>query len=304
MGVGSGLFATHAFVVESTFGTTPGSPSMKPLPSIGGTISPTANMEAIYDMGSQRQVREMVPTSRISEGSLDVQFAYADFDELLAGALFGAWSSNVAKAGITPKSFTIEERHPDITNGYLRHRGAMVNGVSISAQPEQIVSATFDILARETASAATSLGSASALVSAVPFVGFSGALIDGAQTLGRVSGIELSIANNLQPIYGMSIDQLPFELAPGMVNVTGTVSFYLESLGYIDKFLSNTAVELLLTLADALGNQLEFSMPAVKFTGTSRDMNRDGPIILGMPFSAYLDSGIASSIQLTRTPAA
>jgi len=73
---------------------------------------------------------------RTVTGDIAVEMRPADYDWLLEGALFGAFTSNILNTGTTVKSFTVEDGALDVTQ-YRAFTGCMVNTMQMSCITQQ-----------------------------------------------------------------------------------------------------------------------------------------------------------------------
>ncbi len=76
------------------------------------------------------------------------EFSASSYDDLLESALFGTWTTNVLKQGVTLKSLSIEEGHVDL-NQYQVLTGAIANNLSLSVKVNSIVTGSFGIIGKD-----------------------------------------------------------------------------------------------------------------------------------------------------------
>jgi hypothetical protein len=200
--------------------------------------------------------------------------------------------------GSTLKTFTFERRFNDITQ-YQPFRGVAINSMSVSIQPEQIVTCTLDLLGMSYGDmTGSSLGTPTAASYTSPFSAFDGGLyIDGAE-VAVVTGMDFNLANGrvLQPVVGNTISPDVFE---GTANVSGTLSFLLQDATLVSLFEDETEFKIALKL-DELGDATDFhalTFPRVKLNGANMDPPQEGPIIVSAPFQALYDATNGTTLR-------
>jgi hypothetical protein len=291
-----------AYIMETVWGTTPGTPSMKRLRHTGTTLELQKQSEASEEIRSDRQIVDFRHGTRQVQGDVSFELSYGAFDDLLEAALFGAWTSDVLKAGTAVKSFTAERRHTDI-NQFLRFTGCMVNTFALTVQPSPaIVRGTFGIMGKDQAVAGTSLGTPSDVATHPPFDSFSGTLEEGGSAIAKVTGLELSLSNGIESAFAIG-DMSAAGLLEGRSNLTGTLSAFFENASLISKFLDETESSLEVELVDPPGNKYTILVPRLKYSGGSAPVQGEGPIVLQMPFQALRDSTEGTNMVVTREAA-
>lgn len=303
MATGSDFARDIAFVAESTFGTTPGSPTMNFLRFTGGFPTLEKNSFQSEEIRSDGQVTDLRHGTRRISGDLGFELSYGAFDGWLQAALGGTWTSDVLKAGRTPRFFTLEERHTDIAQ-YVVTTGVAINTFSLNIQPDAMVTGSFGIVGRNQVFNGSSLGTPSAVASHPPFSGFTGAILEGGDAVANLTALDLSMTRNLEPIYVVGPSDLAKEISMGQNVLTGTATFLLESAAMVSKFTAETESSISVTLDGPAGGDLTILIPRIKYSGATRQRGVGTSLIVSMPFTALLDSVTGTNIQLTRAPAA
>lgn len=134
-----------SYVAESTFGTTPASPTMLQLRNTGTTLMTQKESFQSEEIRNDRQIVDLRHGTRTAEGDINFELSYGAFDDWLEAALFGTWATNVLKVGVTPKSFTVERAFDDVSQ-YFPFTGVMVNTMSLSISPNAMVTGTFGVI--------------------------------------------------------------------------------------------------------------------------------------------------------------
>lgn len=292
-----------SYVAESTFGTTPGTPSMLELRNTGTTLKATKDNFVSDEIRNDRQIVDLRHGLKRIAGDINFELSYGAFDDFLESALFGAWSTNVLKAGTTPKFFSIERAFADISE-YHQFTGCMVNTMSLNITPNAMVTGSFGIIGKDVTVASSALDASVTIAAAnPPFDGFTGAIEEGGGAVNNVTSLTLELNNNLNPSFVVGADTTPQILA-GRSIVTGTLSAFFESEALLNKFLNETESSIELTLEGASGGDIVILIPRIKYTAGDVDVtNADEGLLISMPFQAMRDVTEATNLKITRVPA-
>ena len=290
------------YVVESTPGTTPATPTLVEIP-IAGT--PTLQVEkdnfASNRIGN-RNVTHLRHGVRRSTGDIPIELAYGDFDALFESLMFSSFSSDVLKVGSTAKYFTLEKRFSGISE-FQPFTGCLMNGFTMSAQPNGMVTGSFSVLGLGgmTPASSTVANTSTATAGNDPFDGFTGTITEGGSAA-NITSIDLTITNNgaISHVIGSNTGS---RVNMGMFNVTGSLSAFFESEALLNKFLAETESALTVEFEGITGGDLQFDISSLKYTGATINEADEG-LIVQMPFQGYYNASDASSLVITRTPAA
>ncbi|MFP1634086.1 phage tail tube protein [Zhengella sp. ZM62] len=291
-----------SYVAESTFGTTPGSPTMLELRNTGTTLAVRKDNYVSEEIRSDRQIVDLRHGVKRADGEINFELSYGAFDDWLEAALFSTWSTNVLKAGTTSKSFTVERLFTDISE-YQPFTGVMVNTMTLDIQPNAMVTGSFGVIGTGAMTpASSSLGSPTAAATNPPFDGFTGSITEGGSAA-NITSLSLELNNNLQPTYVIGSDTAP-QIIYGQSVLTGTVEAWFETEALLNKFLNETESAIVLTLEGASGGDLEIDIPRIKYTtGDLNVQSANDGILVSLGFQAMRSSSDASNIVITRTPA-
>jgi hypothetical protein len=292
-----------AYVAESTFGTTPGTPSMLELRNTGATLRVTKDNFVSEEIRNDRQIVDLRHGLVQVAGDINFEMIYGAYDDFLEAALFGTWATNVLKAGVTPKFFSIERAFADVSEYHL-FAGCMVNTMSLNIQPNSIITGSFGIIGKNvTVGSSAADASVTAAVAHQPFDGFSGTISEGGSTVDNITSLTIELNNNLNPAFVIGLESTPQILA-GRSIVTGTVSAFFESEALLNKFLNETESSISVFLDGAEGGDLTILIPRIKYTAADVDVTAaDDGILINLPFQAMRDSSEATNLKITRTPA-
>ena len=299
MAKATGARSKLTYIVESTYGTTPATPTFIELPRTGG--APNLQKESFQsaDIRSDRMVSDMRHGFKTASLSLAVEMRHTEYDALFESLMFNSWSANVLKVGTTATSFSMEMSYLDITQFGLM-TGAIVNGFSANITPDGIVTSTFEMMGKTLSySGTTAATEETAAGTSQPFASLSGSINEGGSAIAIVTGLDFSVANNIEPSKVIGAD-VSSEQIEGVCGVTGSVTAYFEDAALLNKFINETKSSIDVTLADPAGGTLKFDFPNVLYTGGDVSSGGTGPITISLPFTALYDAADSSSLVITR----
>jgi hypothetical protein len=306
MAFSQGSRAGLSYVVESTFGTTPGTPSLIQLPYTTQSLNLTKERVTGTDIQPDRMPRVDRHGNRTAAGDIVADLRKGDYDPFLESAFFNTFSTNVLKVGTTPKFFSIEDAATDITQFRL-FTGMSVSSLAVSIRPNQMVTGTFSMIGKNMSISDTSVDATKTASSGnAPFDAYSGALkiADAGGVLATaaiVTGIDFSINNALAPTFVVGSSTTP-QLEYGMATVEGTITAYFEDAALINRFLNETETALEVSVDDPTGSSdYTFLFPRVKINGADVPVDNPTSRIITLPFVALYDTTEATNIKLTRS---
>lgn len=295
---GSRVAVTYG--MEATWGELDTDATLYELRVTGIGVNLTKDSFQSQELRSDRQIADLRHGMFSVSGDIPVELSHTSFDDIIESAMFSEWQSDdTITTGTTMKSFTLQKHFSDI-NQYLVFTGCVVNNWSLNVTPNGIITSTFNVMG-ETMSTGVAAwtGSASAKSANSPFDSFTGTLSEGGTVNALVTGIDLTLANNLTALQVIGNNHA-IGLVDGGANITGTMTAYFANSTLLDKFINETESSLEFTLGDG-SNTMTFLMPRIKYSGGDVPVNDEGPIILNMPFQALYDSGDGYSLQITRS---
>jgi hypothetical protein len=306
MAFSQGSRAGLSYVVESTFGTTPGTPSLIQLPYTTQSLNLTKERVTGTDIQPDRMLRVDRHGNRSAAGDIVADLRKADYDPFLESAFFNTFSTNVLKVGTTPKFFSIEDAATDITQFRL-FTGMSVSSLAVSIRPNQMVTGTFSMIGKDMTISGTSVDATKTAPSGnAPFDAYSGALEIGntggaLSAAAIVTGIDFTINNALAPTFVVGSSTTP-QLEYGMATVEGTITAYFEDAALINRFLNETETALEVSVDDPTGSSdYTFLFPRVKINGADVPVDNPTSRIITLPFVALYDTTEATNIKLTRS---
>lgn len=297
--IASGAKHGLRYVKETTAGTTPTTPTMLELNHNSCSLTLTRDTLTSNALRSDRQIPfHRTGTDKIG-GDIAFDFGAAEYDSLLEAALAGTWTNNVLKAGVAAHSFTFERAFTNISQ-YAKYTGCFVNQFSLSVKPGQMVTGTLSIVGLEGERSSAPL-SASPTVApdSNPFDSFTGSLKVDDTAIAVVTGIDLTLANGIEPQYAV-FDRQACAVSWGRSTLTGTLSAFYTDGNLVDDFINDSRVKLEFTLTRG-DYGYTFLIPNITLTGAEDSAQSEGPITLSVPWSAALDATLGTNFRITRT---
>lgn len=295
-----------SYVVESTFGTTPGTPSLIQLPYSTHSLDLTKDRVTGNDIQPDRMPRVDRHGNRTMSGDIVADLRKGDFDPFFESAFMNTFSTNTLKIGSTLKSFSIEDAATDIAQFRL-FTGATVSSLAVSIRPNQMVTGTFGMIGKNMSISGSSVDAVKTASSTnQPFDAYSGTLkiADAGGVLASsaiVTGFDFTLNNALAPTFVVGANTTP-QLEFGMATVEGTITAYFEDAALINRFLNETQTALEVSVDDPTGSSdYTFLFPRVKINGASVPVDNPTSRIITLPFVALYDTTEATNIKLTRS---
>lgn len=295
-----------AYVVESSFGVTPATPTLIGIPYVSHSLNLTKDRVQGQEIIPDRMPRHDRHGNRQAGGDVVVQLGKGDFDPFLESAFFSTFSTNTLKIGTAPKFFTLEEQSLDITQ-FRRFTGMSVGSMAVSMAPNQMVNTTFTFVGKGGSIATTSVAASAPTAPSInpPFDGYSGGLriADTGGALGAVNvvtSLDFTLNNALAPTFVVGSDETP-SLEFGRAEIEGTMNVYFEDATLINRFLNETETALEVKTGAPNNDEMTWLFPRIKIN--SFEVGVDGPTSrqASISFSALFDTTENSSLTLTRS---
>jgi len=314
MSIASGAKVGISYVAEAVHGTTPAVPVMKALRVTTRNLNAQKNTVESQEVREDRQTTSFRHGFNQVQGSLGFELSHGVFDDILEGALAGAW----AAAGVTPiftgatqrlklgaadiQTFTFERRFTDILR-YQAVRGCAINRMQLNIPPEGIVGGSFDIVGMSFSDlTSVTLGVPTPALAHDPFSSFEGELLFDGAVIGVVTGIQTTVNNNrsVLPVVGSKFSPDVFE---GGAVVEGTITAFLEDDSPVySAFFNEEEVAIRLRLDDINGTDfMGLAFHRVKINAGDMDPPQNGPVEINAPFRALYDATQGTTLTIERT---
>lgn len=299
MTIGVGSASQLLRIAETTWGTTP-SPTPVGIATryTGLSLNPVKDTFESKEIRADRQTADLRHGILMGVGDIDVEHSNAAYDDFLESAMFAAWATDTLEIGSTRKSFTLEIGHTGI-NQFIFFTGCVVDKMSVSMKPGEIVTGKFSIKAQDCDQGTSTVfsGGTTAAATGTPYDTFTGTISEGGSGIGIVTALDFTLDNQLEEAKVIGSSSL-YDLAPQRAKITGTLSAFFENATLLNKFLDETASSLSVTAA-AGSKSLTFAMANIKYTGAKIDVNKEGLLVVDMPFVA-LYHATDSALKITR----
>ena len=221
-------------------------------------------------------------------------------DEAAGNTISIVSSRQNVKAGKVNRSFTIERRFTDVSQ-FLRYTGQRANTLSLSIQPNSIVSGTFGMVGAGMTPAQVELGAPAAAPNTEVLDSFTGTMQEGGATIAIVTGLELNLDNGINPLFVNGSKQAA-NTERGRSNLTGTLTAFFEDETLLNKFVNETESNIYVTLPDLAGNEIRINLPRIKYNGAPVPVQGEGSVTMTLPIRALRDATEASQIVWERKP--
>ena len=303
MAFAQGSRSSLAYIAETTFGTTPSTPTFANLPINSHSLDLTKDRVEGNEIQADRMSRVDRHGNKQAGGSIEVDLRKGDYDELLESAFFNSYATDVLKVGTTPKYFSMEDAANDV-NQFRLFTGLAVSSVNFSIAPNQMVTSTFEMVGKGMTQAATTGstgGAPTASSTNSPFDSYSGTISDGGSGISIVTSIDFSLTNSLAPTFVVGADNAQ-SLEFGRAVVEGTMTVYYQDQTLINKFLNETESSIEVSIDDPTGaNPYTFLFPRVKYNGASVPLQNPQSRLITLPFVALYDTVENTNLKMTRT---
>lgn len=296
-----------AYVAEASYGVTPTTPTLTPIPYTSHTLNLAKQRVQGNDIQPDRMRRVDRHGNRSVAGDIVADLRKTDYDAFLESAFMGTWATNVLKVGTTMKSFTIEDQANDTasTDAFRLFTGMGVSQLAVSIKPNEMVTGTFSFVGKDMTASVTSAGTNGSLTSFKPFDAYSGTIkiADAGGVLSSialVTGVDFTINNSFNPTYVIGSATTP-QLEYGMATVEGTLTAYFEDLALINRFLNETetAFEVQVDSPDATAGHT-WLFPRIKINAADAPVTGPESRLITLPFVALYDTTEATNVKLTR----
>ncbi|MFO0271363.1 MAG: phage tail tube protein [Gemmatimonadota bacterium] len=275
------------------------------IPITGHTLDLSKGALESQTLRSDREVQDFRHGARSVAGSINTEFRYGAYDDLIQSAMFAPWASSEIGIGTNPFFFSAEDGQLDI-NQFRMFNGILVSRMGISIQANSMVTATFDVVGRQmTQSGTTGAGSVVAASTNQPFDSFSGAVFDQFPSSGAevatITGIDFQVDNGVSPTFVVG-DSIAPALQYGRGRVTGNMTVYYRDATFVNRFLNETEFAMYVTVVDPAGNDIAFTFPRVKLGGAAVPVNNEQARILTAPFVALKPTSgtITTALRIQR----
>lgn len=130
---------------------------------------------------------------------------------------------------------------------------------------------------------------------------FSGSIEENGSSIAIVSALQFTLANGFAPEFAIG-SATPGALTFDRAVVTGQVSFFLEDLTLLDKFVGETESSIQVVLDDPVtGLSYTILFPRVKYNTGDVPLANPQSRILTMQFESLYDTSEGTNLKITRS---
>ena len=295
----SGSTVVVKSIVETTYGQTPATPTMKQLRVTPSKLTLKKDTFTTDEVRDDRGISDVRHGMRKVEGTLEGDLMAGDWDDyILAGLQGAAWSNHIARLGSNLASFSIEQGFTDISQFRL-FKGCCINKMKVSIKPGAMASISFDFIGQDATTGTTTVANATTPPGITSPFSFAGGTIDeGGTSISYLTGIDFEVDNGLGQV-GVIGSALSPAVFNGRSSLKGTVTALFKDQVMLNKFLNETESSITLTLVDPAGTQHTINLVRVKYVGGDIAPPKDGATIITLPFEGLLAPAVLSTAGTT-----
>jgi len=297
-----------AYIPEVTWGVTPATPAFQELRRTSGNLTTKKGTTVSDEIRLDRNVRDEYQVSQDVTGSYDLELSYGSYDDLLAAALFGDWSTNVLWNGSTEKSFTFEET-VDLGGGtyaYSRFAGVEVSTLALNFNSRAAVKGSVSLMGKQETTG-------SAIISGATYVAPNTNKIETAVSVAslsvaslspvpKIKSLSLNINNNLR-VRDRIGSLYSEQFGMGQADITGTLEAYFESNALYDAVLAHGGGAISLVVGAVSTKKYQIDLPNVVFLDGAKKLGgKSDDVMVSLPIRALYD-GSNGSMKITRAVA-
>lgn len=295
----SGATVVFKQTLESTYGSLPGSPTMKVLRPKPSKFNLKKDTFTTDEVRADRGISDVRHGMKKVEGSIEGDLMMGDWDDFILAALQDpSWSNKLAQVGTNLSSFSIEQGFTDI-NQFRLFKGCCINKMKVDIKPGAMVGISFDFIGQDMVTGTSTNAATTTLATTnSPFSFAGGSITEGGTAIAYVSGIDFELDNGLGQV-GVVGSPLSPAVFNGRSTLKGSVTALFKDQTLLNKFVNETESSITLTLVDAAGGQNTISIPRIKYVGGELAPPKDGAVILTLNFEALFMAGASSTACTT-----
>lgn len=295
------------YITETQWGVTPTSPEFQTLRFTGESMKIDRENVQSDEIRPDRNVSDMIQVGGSASGGINGEFSYGTYDDILESAMFGVWTENVLKNGVTPKSFSIQKKQAGgtSTTTYEKYMGMMVNTFSLNLSTKEKATVAIEFTGKDGAISNTQFGTfedanTNEILDASNAFTLDSCLVEPAP---HIASLSVEINNNLNG-EGACGQAALRGITAGQCVVTGSISAYFEDKSMMDLFLAGTASGLGFTIGKVTGEKYTFAFPKVKITDlTHNSTGNNQSVMAEISWQALYDSEEDCALKITRAVA-
>lgn len=260
-----------AYVAEASENTIPSSPSWQNLRYTSDGLAYQKQTLVSEEIRADRNVSDMIDVGYGVGGEIGFELSYGTLDALLESALFGTWTADVLRNGVTPKTFALERTvETGATDQFFRFTGMQVGTLSLSITARERITGSMTLMGRGHTRASAALSGATysdantkAIMAASTDVG--SLSITGVSPSPTLRSASFQIENNLREQIAVG-SRGPVGIGAGRCLVTGSIEAYFDDLAMYSAFVDHDDVGIAITMGSVSGEKYTINLPKTKLT--------------------------------------
>ena len=302
----SGSNGYVAYGEETTYGSTPGSPSLTLLKgatygeALGGSVAEVRS-NAISNV---RDIQDVKGGNVDAGGSIPFELALNDgviLKHLLGDTVQTTGTgpyTHVIKRGALPTSLYIEKGFTDVAQ-YVLFNGVRIESLQLNVQPEGLIAGSLEVKAAAITRGTSSVDATPTDLGHNAIIHHEADLVEEGGAAAILLGLEFTITNNLDQEKFRVGSRYRTSMPEGVGECTGTVTFQFEDETYFNKWINETASSLEFRFTQGTSS-ITFLFPNIKYTGDAvPKIETDKGIITALPFRAIHDAVENSDVVIT-----
>jgi hypothetical protein len=296
-----------ALVAEVTPGTTPANPPFTILRATGENLEVGRKLVFSSELNGARGESAYAMAAHSASGAYDFEWSDGTLDTIIESVMRNVWTTNAIRDAKTVRSFSLETTFEQGgTDTFKRITGAEAATFSLNMQAGEKVTGTVGWMGRTSDYLQAALAGATyAAGNAEPIlVGASvGAISMAGLTLDGVVAATLNINNNLRERYVLGALS-PGEVAASKLEVTGTLSFYLDTgeFDILRAYADGVSTSLDFTIGTTTLKKTRFNIPRIVLSDVKTVAeSSEGDVMLTCNFRALQATSLANAVlEITR----
>ncbi len=304
MATAKGTYQKVTLVEESTWGTTPGSPSgyVIPINSYSGDVMRQNLIDNPEIRGNRNAAAPVLGNVAVSFG-LDVPLHLDSVGWLTKHCIGTPVTSgsdpftHISKSGFAgasvgdlPAGLTMEIGFTDIAQ-YLQMTGCKVDGMNVSVSPEGVSSFTFNFVGQDfTIDTSTVASGGVTEYTSTALSEFAGTIQEGGASIAYVTACDFNFMNTHDTsLYVVGGAGQVAELPEGPATLTGSITALFQNATLLNKAINNTESSLKLTWTSGT-HSLTFDIPEIVYEPSAPTASGDRGVLITLPFRAYFSN--------------
>lgn len=310
MSVAAGSQTRLAYVLETTPGVIPATPSWQTMRYVTEGITFDKQTDTPNEVRPDRNVTDIVDVGRQVQGPINTLLSYGTFDDFLAALLCNDWATNVLKNGNVEKTMALEKTFKlGAASSFLRYTGCRVNTLDLQMSARQSVTANWGVMGIGSPDPAAAIVTGATYVDPTTTPVLNAAINVGALTMTgitaspKIQSLSMRITNNLytDDVIGQ---YETYNIGLGRFEVSGNATVLFESDELYKAILAHGDLSISTTIGAAANSKYKIDLHKIKgMNGSPVGPGNGRSVIIDMPFMAKYDATGAGSITVTRAVA-